>query len=141
MPFEKGHSLSKGKGRPKGSISSRSIDFAQTLERHNFNPAEALIEIYKEARKTYDNYATIYEALENARIDEGKQISPSEDKADKYLKIALDAAKDLAGYAYPKLKAIEQVKTGALDNMTPEQRLEAMKLAVKMLEDQVKSGA
>ncbi len=49
-------------------------------------------------------------------------------------------AKDIAGYVYPKLKSIEQSTNDPTKDMTPEQRLEAMKHAVAMLEMQVKSG-
>lgn len=138
MPFQPGHKLSKGK--PKGSIHKRTQNFLDVLERENFCAATALIEIYREAKKTYDNYAIIYEALEDARKLKGETIAPTEDKADKYLKIAIDAAKDLAGYSFPKLKAIEQQKDNPLKDMSPEQKLEAMKHAVSVLELEVKRG-
>lgn len=136
MAFQPGHKLSKGK--PKGAINKRTLSFLETLERENFDPAKALIEIYREARKTYDNYAEIYQAIEEARDSKGLDAFPTDDKADKYLKIALDAAKDLASYAFPKLKAIEQQKEDPLKDMSPEQKLEAMRHAVQVLELEVK---
>lgn len=130
-------------GKPKGAIGKRSKEFLAVLEKHNFCPATALIECYTEAKKTYDNYGVIYDAIcdaneERAR-DHGFQNVPPEDNAHRYLKIAADIAKDLSGYAYPKLKAIEQTKNDPTQGMTAEQKLEAMKRAVEMLELQIKT--
>lgn len=115
------------------------------LEAEGFDPAKALIEIYREARKVYDNYGIIYDAICDAHEERAREKGlvniPPEDKAEKYLKIAMDAAKDLAGYAYPKLKAIERPNPGLLDGMTPAQTLEAMKQAVQVLELQVQAEA
>ncbi len=103
-----------------------------------------MMEVYEEAKKTYDNYGTIYAAISDARRaqndQDGSLAAPTEDNAHKYLKIAGDMAKDIAGYVYPKLKSIEQSTNDPTKDMTPEQRLEAMKHAVAMLEMQVKSG-
>lgn len=134
--FQPGNKLSKGK--PKGSLNKRTITFLETLEKEDFNPAAALIEIYREAKKTYDNYGIIYQAIEEARDAKGQNSFPTEDKADKYLKIALDAAKDLASYSYPKLKATEQKQDDPLKDMSPEQKLEAMRHAVSVLELEAK---
>lgn len=125
-------------GKPKGALNKRSKEFLEVLEKHNFCPASALIECYLEAKKTYDNYAIIYESIEDARIEKGLNAMPTEDKADKYLKIAADIAKDLSSYAYPKLKSVEKGPLDVTKEMTPEQRLEAMKHAVQMLELQIK---
>lgn len=134
--FQPGHKLSKG--RKPGTVTVRRFRFEEIMAKNNFCPATALMEIYAEAKKVYDNYGTIYAALEQAREAKGMDIRPTEDKSDKYLKIALDAAKDLAGYAYPKLKAIEQTPNRVTDGMTPEQKLEAMKQYVAALEAQIK---
>lgn len=132
-------------GKPKGAIHKRSKHFLEVLEKHNFCAATALIECYIEAKKTYDNYGTIYDAISDARTDKnhesGQFAAPTEDNGHKYLKIAADIAKDLASYSYPKLKAMEQNKKSPLDDMTPEQQLEAMKHMVAMLEHKVKSGS
>jgi hypothetical protein len=48
------------------------------------------------------------------------------------------AAEQVAQYILPKLRSIEQTKPSALEGMTPEQRLEAMKHAVKLLEAHIK---
>lgn len=136
MPFQPGNKLAKG--RPKGSLNQRSIEFAETLARHNFNPAEALMECYVEARKIYDSYALIYDAIRKAKSNDAGYDVPLEDKAHTYLKIAADVAKEIASYTYPKLKSIEKDKPNeALNGMSPEQRLEAMRQAVKYLEAQL----
>lgn len=137
MPFAPGNP-----GRPSGAINKRSKEFLDILEKHDFCPASALIECYQDAKKTYNNYGEIYDAICDAKAEkEGSTrefSAPTEDHAHKYLKIASDIAKDLSSYAYPKLKAIEREVNNPTKGMTPEQRLEAMKHAVAMLELQVK---
>lgn len=138
MAFEKGHKLSIG--RPVGSINKRSVAFYEAIQKEGFEIAKELVEIHRKAMKVYDNYGTIYEAIEDARIQKGVQAFPTEDKADKYLKIALDAAKEIAAYSIPKLKSVEHTTNNPLEGMTPDQRLEAMKQAVLLLEAQVKAN-
>lgn len=139
MPFKPGEG-----GRQPGALNRRSKDFLAILEKHDFCPASALIECYRDAKKTYDNYGVIYEAICDARISkneaDGSLGAPTEDNAHKYLKIAADVAKELSGYAYPKLKSVEQGKLDVTRDMTPEQRLEAMKHAVTMLEMQIQGN-
>lgn len=143
MGFEPGHKLSPRTGRLPGYPNKRSAAFLAVLEKHNFCPAEALIETYREARKIYDNYAVIYAAISEAREERiretGCMPTPTEDQAWKYLKIAADAAKDLASYAYPKLKSVESQTSKPTDSMTPEQQLEAARMIVTMLERKVDS--
>lgn len=127
------------KGRPKGSLNKRTLDFLETLEEENFDPARAIIECYREAWTIYKGYAEIYQAIWDKRLAQNEKSPPPEDKADKYLKIALDSATDLAGYAYPKMKSVEHQKPDQLEGMTPVQKLEALKELVKALEHQVKS--
>lgn len=133
----------QGRGRPPGSPNRRTIEFMRVLEAEGFDPAKALIECYKEARKIYDNYGTIYDAICDAREvandKDGSYAAPPEDKADKYLKIAADIAKDLASYAYPKLKAIEQQRVNPVQSMTPTEKLEAAKMMVRILEQELKT--
>ena len=135
MPFKPGNNLSKG--RTPGALNKRTQTFIEVMQKHDFCAATALIECYRDAKKIYDSYGIIYDALTEAKIKTGDPF-PVEDKADKYLKICLDAAKDLASYSFPKLKAIEQEKNNPLDGMSPEQKLEALQQAVKVLEMQVK---
>lgn len=99
------HGNKASKGRPKGAVNKRSVEFMAVLAKHDFCPASAMIEVYTEAKKIYSSYAKIYDAITGAR--EIKGMLPLEDKADKYLRIAGDMAKELASFAYPKKKAIE----------------------------------
>lgn len=131
-------------GRPKGTLNKRTYEFRAILEKRGFCPATALMECYEEARKTYDNYGTIYEAIVDARIvqndKDGSCVTPLEDNAHKYLKIAADIAKDIASYSFPKLKAIEQTKPNPFEGMSPAQKLETAREFVKILEIEVQSG-
>lgn len=117
--------MAKKIGRPKGSLNKRTLDYLEVLAYEDFDPAQALIHCYRESLGTW----------EQMKKDHRGTILPED--AHRYLKIAADAAKDLAGYAYPRLKAIEQKITNPLDGMTPEQKLEALKQAVALLEVQV----
>jgi hypothetical protein len=124
MPFKVGNP-----GKPKGTIHKRTLEFRAVLEAAGFCPATALLETYKIALA---QFADDLEKLESGRI------SPMESSAAQYLKIACDVSKELASYSYPKLKAIEQQKPDPLIDMTPVQKLEAMRQAVKMLEAETK---
>lgn len=141
MAFETGNKIARG--RPAGSVNRRSRDFIAKLEEHEFCPVTAMIECYREARKIFDNYGVIYDAICDAREEKalttGALNVPPEDKAHTYLKIAGDMAKDIASYTYPKLKAIERTNNPTLDNMSAQEKLEAMKQAVAYLEMQVKA--
>ena len=119
-----------GKGRPPGSLNKRTIQFMQTLEDAGFNPAQALIDLHK--------IALVRMAEEMESEDCGK-ISPMESKVPQYMKIATDTAKELASYAYPKLKAVEQQRVSSTEDMTAAQKLEAAKMMVRLLEQQVKA--
>lgn len=108
------------KGRPKGCRNKRTREFNATLEENNFNPAQALIDIHADARLQF-----------KMSLEDGSPAAVG------YLKIASDTAKEIAHYTYPKLKAVELPKNNELEAMSPAERLEAMKKAVKFLEDQM----
>lgn len=116
--FQLGNKLSKG--RPPGSKSKRSLEFQRVLEEYEFDSAEALLDIYEVASSCF-NYAN----------REEKPI---------YLKLALDAAREIASYSYPKLKSIERKPTNALEGMSPQEKLQAMKQAVLLLEGEIKKS-
>lgn len=104
------------------------------LAEHDFCPASAMIEIYQEAKKIYDSYSVIYEAISKAKLEKTGLDIPVEDKADKYLKIAGDMAKEISSYAYAKRKAIETSIDPALlekineyEKKTPEELLAILK--------------
>lgn len=115
----------KSRGRPKGSLSKRTLEFAAVLAENNFDVAKALLWTFKEAKKSYEFYQ---ERLKDNRI------SPLEDKAPVYLRICGDTAREIASYTYPKLKAIDRPPPNVLEGMNGEQKLEAMKQAVLKLE-------
>lgn len=111
-------------GRPKGSPNKRSLQYLEVLEKHNFCPASAMIEIYEEARKEYEAH-------------DDPQIKSY------YLKISSDMAKEMATYAYPRRKAVEvevnpiliqQIKE--LENKTNEELFEILRISepVKLIE-------
>lgn len=136
MPYKPGHK--KIGGRTKGTPNKRTLEFRSVLEANCFCPATALIEIYNDAREIYKGYSVIYTAIQSAKSVAAGFDVPLEDKAHIYLKIAADAAKDLAAYTYPRLKSIEHNQGNSLDGLTPEQKLELAKQAVKYLEAQAK---
>ena len=125
MTFVPGHKLSTG--RPKGVPNKRTQEVVAILEKHKFNPIEAMIEIQKIALVRF---------TEEMQKQDSGIISPMESQAVKYLKIAADNAYDLASYAYPKLKAIEHHGNNPLEGMDAQQKLQAMREAVKVFEAQ-----
>lgn len=102
----------------------------QTLEAAGFNPAQALIDLHKIA---------MTRMTEEMEKEDAGTISPMESKVPQFMKIACDAAKELANYAYPKLKAIEQQRVNPTQDMTADQKLEAAKMMVHVLEQQAKT--
>ena len=127
--FTAGHKLAKG--RPKGVPNKRSEVFAETLIRHNFDVATSMLELYEISLKRF---------VEEIDKQDRGVISPMESQAQRYLKTCADLLVAMSGYVYPKLKAIEVVKANALDGMSPQEKLEAMKQAVALLEHKVKNG-
>jgi hypothetical protein len=107
MAYPKGKGRAPGAGRRKGTPNRATLEFKEVLAKHNFCPASAMIEIYTEAKKIYDSYSTIYAAIVEAKSNEQGYPAVVDDKADKYLKIAGDMAREMASYMYPKRKAIE----------------------------------
>lgn len=78
-------------GRVKGTPNRRTVEFQETLAKHNFNPAEALIFCYNEAKAIFD--------LRKKRNNLVGAL------------VALDrmetAAAEIAQFSYPKKKAVE----------------------------------
>ena len=116
-------------GRPPGARNKRTIEFLEVLEARGFCPASALMDTYKIAMEKF---------ISEVEKEDSGRISPMESNAAKYLKIAADNASDLATYAYPKLKAIEQKRVNQTEGMTIEQKLEAARLMVQLLEREAK---
>ena len=133
VPFKKGNTLSKG--RPKGSrnlVSKRANDICEAL---NFNPIAEMINAAKEAKKTYENYAVIYEAICKGREMNG--LFPTDDKADKYLSIYADTAAKVARHVFPTIKAIEPTTPSLTEGLSDTEKLQMAETAIKVLKARV----
>src|SRR5271156_5763183 len=119
MAFEKGNKLAIGHGRPAGSINRHNRAFKEALIKNNFDVCEALLWIYKEAVMNYQS------------ADENRERIP-------YLRMALDAAQDIAGYVMPKLKAVEVIQEKPSELLNPIEKLAIAKESIPMLEEQAK---
>jgi hypothetical protein len=95
-------------GRPKGVPNKISTKFAETMRKHGFNVAEELLDRYNDARQNQDHL------------------------------LATRILIEMAQYVYPKLKSIDMQTNPALEGMTTQQKLEAFREAVKMLEIEAK---
>lgn len=138
--FEPGNKF--GKGRPLGSVSPISKirrDFYHSLEDANFDPAKELMEIYFKAKGLFDNYGIIYDKLVEGALERGDPF-PVEDKADKYLKISLDAVKEIASYCYPKLKSIELKDKNPLEDLSRDEKIKELKNAIVVLETTIETS-
>ena len=120
------------KGRAKGQTNLATRRLKQAYQRAEdvarlagFEPIQAIIDIHRIAMEMF--------VEERQKLLAGK-LSPMEDQSPKYLGIAAQTAGKVADYIHPKLKHIEVKATNPLDNMSPKEKLEAMKTAVKALE-------
>lgn len=125
--FQIGHKMSKG--RAVGSVNKRTAQFVEVLQARNFDIPTSMLDLYEICLKRF---------VEELDKQDRGIMSPMESAAPKYMKMCSDLLIAMSGYAYPKLKAIEQVKPSITEGMTPEQRLEAMKQYVAALEAQIK---
>lgn len=126
MTFQPGNKLAKG--RPKGAVNRRTKEVAELAEELGCNPVEVLINFAKgdwEALGYSKGTKSIYT---EAGIIEEDLISPSE---------RIQAAKEVAQYIYSKKKSVEHITRNALEGMSPQEKLEAMREAVKMMEGQI----
>lgn len=127
MPFKPNHKLSVG--RPKGSINRRSYEVKAILDEAGHCPTMKLVHLARVAEARFE--------AETELVNSGR-YSPMESNAHAYLKMAIDANKELCAFINPKLKAIEQVKTNPLEGMSSQEKLEAMRQGVKFLEAELK---
>lgn len=95
-------------GKPKGATSKIASKFKDTMDKHGFDIAQEMLDLYNEAL------------------------------ADHKTELCAKILSEMAQYVYPKLKAIEHTNQDHLKDMSPEQKLEALKQAVTLLESQVK---
>lgn len=116
MPFQKGNKLSQG--RKPDTLSKRSLRFADAI-----------------MDSGVDLVAELLGALNNAKQMYAKTDEPAL-KATFNGQIITTAEKMLP-YLYPKLSSIEVKPNNPLANMSPQERLEAMRLAVQALEQEL----
>jgi hypothetical protein len=106
-----------GPGRPAGSLNKRTQRFAQLIEEYGFDAAEQFVWIYSEAKEKY--------------LKRGDMRA---------LNTALDAAREIASYCFPKLKSVEHIKVNPMQGLSPQQRLEMLDEAKKILELEIKAN-
>jgi hypothetical protein len=76
--------------------------------------------------------------MEHAEKESSGQWSPMESHAATYLGTYVKIAATIANLIHPKRKAVEHITVDQTDGMTPQQKLDAMKQAVLMLELKIK---
>ncbi len=125
MPFVKGQG-----GKPKGAVSSLKRKVREVAKNTGIDPYEVLL-LFSAGNWQALGYSdeTYTSNINEHGIIKKYTIDPS---------VRCKAAAEACQYIIPKLRSIEYTKADALGNMTPEQKLEAMKQAVLLLELQVK---
>lgn len=126
MGFEKGNKIATG--RPKGGIGERKRHIADLCIRLECDPMEILLRFAKGDWEGlgYDSKEIIKRAGEATWMEE--RITCGE---------RIQAAKEACQYIYAKMKTIEVIKENAFEGMTLEEKLQAMRHAVVVLEKQV----
>jgi hypothetical protein len=117
-------------GKPKGAISTLTRRARELSEKLNIDPIEVLLYFAAGDWKAL-GYRDQYE------------VKGSDKSGGHIFSLTIDpntrcrAAAEAAQYIYPKLKSVENTTNNALADMTPDQRLEAMKHGVAMLEYEI----
>lgn len=125
MPFLPGQG-----GRPKGSKNFLNLRVEETVARLKIDPFEILCLFAKGDWKRLGYEKETRTAFTGAGIEFEEPIITPENR--------LSAAKEAAKYVYSQRRSIEVAPPDHLKDMTPEQKLEALRDAVKLLEEQVK---
>jgi len=117
-------------GRPKGAISKYSRMVEETAGRLECDPFEILLKFAKGDWEAlgYDSSVMIKESADGKSTFTDYTISPE---------LRARCAEKACEYLYSKRKSIEHIQNNVLEGMTPEQKLEAMKQAVKHLEGEI----
>jgi len=114
--FKKGQP--PGPGRPKDSISKRSLRFADALMDAGVDPVKELIGALNNARLCYETSGDLSQkAIFNSQI--------------------IQTAEKMLPYMYPKLATIEVTKENPFEAMTAQEKIETMKQAIQLLERDV----
>lgn len=80
-----------GAGRKKGTPNKKTVELLQTLQKHNFDPGEEFVWLYRETKKIFE-----------ARKKNGN-LTGALSAIDRMTEIN----EDLAQYVFPKKKAVE----------------------------------
>lgn len=91
-------------GKPKGAVAKQNSKFSDTMNKIGLDIALEMNERYLQALQEEDNY------------------------------LAAKILFEMAQYVYPKLKSTEHKRSSALEDMTPKQRIEALRQALALLE-------
>jgi hypothetical protein len=103
----------------KGGLTWKTKEFQATLEKHNFNLAEAFMDIYQKLLKEFETG--------------GDKLGT--------LAVLAKLTKDIAEFSQPRLKAIDPPKDNKMDRLNDAEKLEVMRNAVKVLEQRVADDA
>jgi hypothetical protein len=114
MPFQKGQI---GLGRPKGALNHSKREFLETLKEHNFNVAEAMLDIYQKAMGMFET-------------GEGEEKLRS-------LGIAANMVSDMADRVAPKLKAMEIKTENKYAGMSKSEKIAALRVLLEEAERDV----
>lgn len=119
MPFEPGNKLSKGKGRPKGTLSKKTQELIDVLRTKNYDPVADLIE-YSELAK--------------------KGVDETDDPVSKaaWARVGVSCASGILPYVYPKRKAVEgsiSITEEDAEKLPTEKLIELAKQTISELEN------
>jgi hypothetical protein len=114
--------------RPPGIPNKSTMRVAHICEIKGYDSIEAMIQAAQIALEKF---------IEHSANETNRTWSPMESKANDYLKIYAKIATDMAQFIHPKRKAVEHTSRDITENMTPQEKLQAMKQAVLMLENQI----
>jgi hypothetical protein len=91
--FKPGDKRPEGAGRKAGTPNKKTLEFQEILARNNFDPGQALVEIYQEQMKLF----------ELMRKNRPYALTP----ASVLLEKAQTTVNNICQYVYPRKKAIE----------------------------------
>lgn len=128
MRFEKGNKIATG--RPKGGMGERKRRIEELAREIGVDPIEILLRV---AKADWEGLGYLTQTITKHNGD----TEWEEDRIT--LTDRIQASKEAAQYMYAKLKTIEVIKENAFEGMTLEEKLQAMRHAVVVLEKQVES--
>lgn len=130
--FKKGDKKPEISGRRTGTPNKKTLDARSLAERLKIDPLEILFHF---ANKDWK--ALGYEEETTTKVlKDGGTIQIERITAE----MRLTAAKEAVRYVYPQTKAVELSTPKPFDSMTPEQKIEALKNALRVLESESDAG-